>query len=100
MKVAVDVKNDQETFHGIIDGYLLDEQVIQVNNLSKNSNIEVGDFVYTNGLGGIYPSGIYVGKVVEVTYDHLGLSKMAKVKPDLSYDKLRYVSIVDRGELN
>lgn len=97
MKVAVDVKNSQETFHGIIDGYSLDEQVIQVHNLSKNSNIEVGNSVYTNGLGGIYPSGIYVGKVIEVTYDNLGLSKVVKVKPDISYEKLRYVSIVDRG---
>lgn len=97
MKVAVDIKNEIETFHGIIDGYLEEEALIQVNNINKNSNIEIGDLVYTNGLGGIYPSGIYIGRVVEVTYDSLGLSKIAKVKSDFSYDKLRYVTVIDRG---
>lgn len=97
MKVAVDIKNEEETFHGIIDGYLEGESLIQVNNIPKNSNIKVGDFVYTNGLGGIYPSGIYIGKVEEITYDSLGLSKIAKVKSNFSYDKLRYVTVVDRG---
>lgn len=97
MKVAVDIKNEEATFHGIIDGYLEQESLIQVNNIPKNSNIQIGDFVYTNGLGGIYPSGIYIGKVEEVVYDSLGLSKIAKVKADFSYDKLRYVTVIDRG---
>ncbi len=96
MKVAVDIKNKTETIHGIIDGYLIDENFIQVSNISKNYNIEVGDSVYTNGLGGIYPTGIYIGTVAEITYDSLGLSKVAKVKADVSYEKLRYVSVVDR----
>lgn len=96
MKVAVDIKNETEIVHGIIDDYLEDESLIQVNNVSKNSDIKLEDKVYTNGLGGIYPSGIYIGKVVEITSDSLGLNKIVKVKPDTSYDKLRYVSVIDR----
>lgn len=97
MKIAVDIKNDQESIHGIIDGYLESESLVQVNNISKNSQINIEDKVYTNGLGGIYPSGIYIGKVVEITYDSLGLNRIIKIKPDTSYDTIRYVSVVDRG---
>lgn len=96
MKVAVDIKNDTGIVHGIIDDYLENESLIQVNNISKNYEIKLEDKVYTNGLGGIYPSGIYIGKVVEITSDSLGLNKIVKVKPDTSYDSLRYVSIIDR----
>lgn len=96
MKVAVDIKNETGIIHGIIDDYLESESLIQVNNISKNAEINIEDKVYTNGLGGIYPSGIYIGKVVEVTTDSLGLNKIVKIKPDTSYDILRYVSVIDR----
>lgn len=96
MKVAVDIKNETGIIHGIIDDYLESESLIQINNISKSSEIKIDDSVYTNGLGGIYPSGIYIGKVVEITSDPLGLNKIVKVKPDISYDTLRYVSVVDR----
>lgn len=94
MKIAVDIKNDTETIHGIIDDYLEKETLIQINNVSKNTKVNINDKVYTNGLGGIYPSGIYIGKVVEVTEDSFSLNKILKVKPDISYDKLRYVSVI------
>lgn len=99
MKIAVDIKNEDEYIHGILDGYLENESLIQINNVSKISEIKLGNKVYTNGLGGIYPAGIYIGQVVEVTTDTLGLNKIVKVKPDSSYDKLRYVSVVDRGNI-
>lgn len=98
MKVAVDIKNETGIIHGIMDDYLETESLIQINNISKNSEIIVEDKVYTNGLGGIYPTGIYIGKVVEVTTDSLGLNKIVKVRPDTSYDTLRYVSVITRGK--
>lgn len=98
MKIAVDIQSGEEKIHGIIDDYLEEEDVIQVNNISKNKEIKLDDKVYTNGLGGIYPSGIYVGKVVDIAYDSLGLNKIVKVKPDSSYDILRYVTVIGREE--
>lgn len=97
MKIAVDIKTKSETIHGILNGYLKNESFICVDNISKDKDIQIGDMVYTNGLGGIYPSGIYIGKVMEVTYDSLGLNKMAKIRAPFSYDSLRYVAIIDRG---
>lgn len=99
MKIAVDIKTEANTIHGILNGYLEEESSILIDNISKNYDIKVGDKVYTNGLGGIYPSGIYIGTITEVDYNPLGLNKIAKIKPDFSYDTLRYVTIVDRGKV-
>lgn len=98
MKIAVDIQTETEAIHGIINGYLHSESSISIDSISKNSDIKIGDKVYTNGLGGIYPSGIYIGQIVEIDYDSLGLNKIAKVKSDSSYDVLRYVTIIDRGK--
>lgn len=97
IKVAVDVKTSEDTYHGIIDSYS-DNGLIQVSNINKISDIKLKDKVYTNGLGGIFPSGIYIGEIVEITTDSLGLSKVVYVKPRANYDKIRYVSVINRGE--
>ena len=97
IKVAVDVKTSENTYHGIIDSYL-DDGLIQVSNINKTSDIKLNDKVYTNGLGGIFPSGIYIGEVVEITTDSLGLSKVIKIKSETNYDKIRYVSVITRGD--
>ena len=97
MKVAVTIKTSDSEIHGILDDYLENENLIQVNNVLKTANIEIGNKVYTNGLGGIYPSGIYIGEVVDIKEDSLGLNKILKVKTNTSYDNIRFVSVVDRG---
>jgi len=97
MKVAVTVKTNDDEINGIIDNYLENEKLIQVNNILKTANIEIGNKVYTNGLGGIYPSGIYIGEVVDILQDDLGLNKILKVKTDTSFSNIRYVSVIDRS---
>jgi len=97
MKVAVVVKTENNEINGIIDDYLENEKLIQENNILKDADIKIGDKVYTNGLGGIYPSGIYIGEVVSVEEDSLGLNKVLKISTDVSYDRLRFVSIIDRS---
>lgn len=97
MKIAVDIRTDNDIYHGILNGYNNSDKTVNIINVSKDSNISVGNSVYTNGLGGVYPSGIYVGKVVDISYDSLGIEKNIKVINDISFDKLRYVSVVDRS---
>ena len=97
MKISVDIRTDNDIYHGILNGYNNSDKTVNIINVSKDSNISIGNSVYTNGLGGVYPSGIYIGKVVDISYDSLGIEKNIKVINDISFDKLRYVSVVDRS---
>ena len=98
MKVSVNVETENEIVHGILNGYNLAENVILIDNINKNSDIKIGDKVYTNGLGGIYPSGIYIGVVSEITYDSLGLNKILKLKMNNKYDEIRYVTVISKEQ--
>ena len=93
-KVAVSILSDDNEYYGIIDSYI--DDFIIVKNISKNNNIKIGDKVYTNGLGGIYPSGIYVGNVKSISSDDLDLSKIVKVKRENTFDNIRYVNVIRR----
>ncbi len=69
--------------------------------LSEDADIEVGDLIYTSGEGSVYPGGIFVGEVVEVTTDELLRARSARVKAAVEPDKLKYLLIVtsfDKGD--
>lgn len=62
--------------------------------ISKNSDITVGDTVATSGLGGIYPKGIVIGNITEMSPEIQGISQYAVVKPEADIKNLRMVYIV------
>lgn len=62
--------------------------------VSKNANIIVGDKVVTSGLGGVYPKGLSVGKVLEIRPDVQGISQYAVISPDANIEKLKAVFII------
>ena len=57
--------------------------------LPLGADIKVGDVVITSGIGGVFPVGLPVGKVVEVG------QRGIKVKPEHDVSRLEYVMIVD-----
>ncbi|HIV85273.1 MAG TPA: rod shape-determining protein MreC [Candidatus Monoglobus merdigallinarum] len=52
--------------------------------LSRATDIQAGDYVTTTGLGGIFPSGIRIGRVAEIKDDTTNMTRYAIV--DLSAD--------------
>ena len=91
-KIAVNI-NDE---HGILDSYDKDNNVLIIKNINKNSNINIGDKVYTNGIGGVYPAGIYVGDVLDILNDKDDLSKLLKVSTSNNINSIRYVNVIRR----
>ena len=61
-------------------------------------DVDIGDFVYTSGLGGIFPSGILIGSVSEITTDSYDLAKIIKVKPSADFSNINYVSVLKRKD--
>lgn len=91
-KISVSI-ND---IHGILDSYNKNDNILTIKNINKNSDIKVGDKVYTNGIGGIYPAGIYIGEVIDITNDKDDLSKLLKVSTSSNYNSIRYVNVIRR----
>ncbi|WP_051539853.1 rod shape-determining protein MreC [Clostridium ihumii] len=81
---------------GIVKGYKSSEDkfLAEITGLSINSNIKEGDTILTSGLGGVYPKGIEIGKVLEVREDKAAVMKSAIIKPNIDFNSLEQVLIV------
>ncbi|MDO0824893.1 rod shape-determining protein MreC [Desulfosporosinus nitroreducens] len=60
----------------------------------REDSINVGDLVFTSGLGGVYPKDVPIGQVKEIQLDPSGLLKTAYIQPLVDFDSLEEVYIV------
>jgi rod shape-determining protein MreC len=68
-----------------------------MNYLHRDADVQVGDRVITSGLDGVFPKGVVIGEVTEVTHRHRGLLQSALVRPSVTLDELEEVLVVDAG---
>lgn len=76
------------------DAALEQEGKFKLSYISKNTNLIVGDILVTSGLGGIFPQGLYIGKVQTMKTDVQGISQYAVVEPLCDIEKLKNVLII------
>lgn len=70
----------------------------RMNFISRDAGMVVGDILETSGLGGIYPSGLSVGKIREMKSDNAGSLQYAVVEPFVDFDDIYEVLVIKRGE--
>ncbi len=95
-KISVHVSNGDTNLYGLISNYNYDDNLLEVEGISNTKSVNVGDFVYTSGLGGIFPSGILIGTVTNITTDSYDLAKIIKVTPSADFTDINYVSVLKR----
>ena len=66
----------------------------RVDYVDKEHEIAADEDVVTSGLGGVYPEGIPVGRVLTSELDVSGLYRRAEVMPAANLDAIRYVFVV------
>jgi len=59
---------------------VIDDAIVELTYLSRNSQAIPGQKVYTSGLGGIFPQGIPIGTIIETNSVSYGLYLQARVK--------------------
>ena len=79
---------------GLLQGNPDDAMCPKMINIPKNSDVVVGDTIFTSGFGGIYPKGIMVGKVKEIRNDGGGLLETAILETFVDFQKLEDVMII------
>ncbi len=95
-KISITLVSGNKKLTGIIEGYDYKKGYLKVEGISNTDNVSVGDLVYTSGLGGVFPSGVLVGKVAEITTDVYDLSKIINVTPAANFSNINYVTVLKR----
>ncbi len=95
-KVSVSANIVRVANTAIIQGdmSLMAEGLCKMSYVSKDSGVEVGDYIETSGAGGIIPEGIYIGKVTEIRDDVTGVSREAIIKPGVDFSDLNEVMVI------
>lgn len=97
-KLSVLVTNQEYNLYGLLYKYDEKENVLLVEGISNTDKVSINDLVYTSGMGGIFPSGILIGKVSSIKTDSYGLSKIIRVSPSVDFSSLSYVTILKRKD--
>jgi len=88
--VAAMVQSSRKT--GIIQGTR--GSTLEMDLVTKEADIKIGDIIITSGLGGIFPKGILIGRVYDVKNLDYELYKTIKVLPVYNYENLEEVLII------
>ena len=95
-KISVHISNGDNNLYGLLNSYDYNKNVLELEGISNTKDVNIGDYVYTSGLGGVFPTGILIGIVEEITTDSYDLAKIIKVKPSADFNDINYVSILKR----
>ena len=97
-KISVSIISDGKKLTGVINEYDYKTGYLEVEGISNTDKVSVGDMVYTSGLGGVFPSGILIGKVSQVTTDVYDLAKIINVSPSADFEDINYVTVLKRND--
>ncbi|MEG6614883.1 rod shape-determining protein MreC [Peptococcaceae bacterium 1198_IL3148] len=84
----------QSRVPGVVEGIANSTGVVRMVHLPKNEQVKNNQVVISSGVGGVYPSGIRIGKIFSVEDDPAGLFKIATIKPFVNFNVLENVFIV------
>jgi rod shape-determining protein MreC len=93
-RVSALVENPTHDMGVLMRGGSLDTSLVSMNYLSSSANLKAGQSVVTSGLGGIFPAGIPIGKVVDAQTVEFGLASEARVKLNVNLGALEEVWIL------
>jgi rod shape-determining protein MreC len=82
--------------YGFVQGFDDKQKLLLVKSIPAGTTITKGQTVITSGLGGIFPKGLMIGKVVDVKPDQYGLNQTAYVKPGADFYDIQNVIIIKR----
>jgi len=76
------------------DFSLMRSGLLMLDRIDEDLVVLPGDSVVTSGAGSVFPTGLVVGRVVEVFRHDTGIGRYATVKPMLDIDTMSYVFVI------
>ena len=93
-KVSVAIRTGDRDSYAILNGYDPKTNLIKVTGVDKTTPVNDGDVVTTSGLGEMFPTGIYIGKVEKQESDKYDLTKTLYVKTTQDFSNVHYVTVL------
>lgn len=84
---SVSVYSERTGITGVVEGdtALREKGYCLMTYIPANADIKVGDRIFTSGSGSIYPSGLLVGEIVEISADEQTRTLSAVIKPSIDF---------------
>ncbi|TFE01027.1 rod shape-determining protein MreC [Jeotgalibacillus salarius] len=95
-RVSALLQTEESNVFGTVEGFDTEREELMVKKIPFDVPVEVGSQVITSGLGGIFPRGLLIGEVTEVTSDEYGLTQTAFVNPAASLYDIEHVMVLER----
>lgn len=95
-RVAVEIPGETPVF-GLLEGYDRVRKELVMKRIDSSQTVEVGQQVISSGLGGIFPKGLLIGEVTEVSTEDYGLTKIAYIRPAGKFSLLDHVMVAKRN---
>lgn len=92
---GVDAVVQRSRARGIVEGTLDGRCVMKY--LKRGEDVVVGDRIVSSGLDGIFPKGVMIGEVTQLTRGTRGLLQVAAVMPSVPMDRIEEVLVVEDG---
>lgn len=82
---------------GLIEGYDKEREMLLFRVIDESgAKVKEDEPVLSSSLGGVFPSGLLIGTIDEITPDQYGLTKIAYVKPAANLKEINEVIVVNR----
>lgn len=88
----VDVVVERTRTHGIVEGVFNFKCALKY--IMRNEPVEVGDKLITAGVGGIFPKGVKVGMITDISKENFGMTLSIEVIPSVDFNKLEEVLVL------
>ena len=88
----------ESRYEGIVEGRGIPEAPLLMRFIRKRARdeINIGDMVVSNGMGGTYPAGINIGRVSRINYEEDQLSMEVELEPTIDFLRLEYVFVINQ----
>jgi len=98
-RMGVKVLRRESGAAGVLTGQGPNHSLLQAEYFGRDDDVKPDDMLVTSGIGGKYPSGLFVGTVNSVETDITGLQKLVRVEPAANLSGLDRVFIVLREDI-
>lgn len=82
--------------NGFVQGYDEEKKALLIKSIPAGVEIKKDQNVITSGMGGVFPQGLQIGKVIDVMPDQYGLNQTALVKPGADFYDLENIIVIKR----